>query len=37
LNCRAIGARGGIQSVEAIENLISAGRRYESLFLTAQE
>ena len=37
LNCRAIGARGGIQSVKAIENLISAGERYESLFLTAQE
>src|ERR1700731_2433078 len=29
LNCKAIGARGGIQSVEAIENLISTGARYE--------
>jgi len=29
LNCEAIGARGGIQSVEAIENLISTGARYE--------
>src|SRR3984957_9761614 len=29
LNCKAIGARGGIQSVEAIENLISTGVRYE--------
>jgi sulfofructose kinase len=37
LNCKAIGARGGIQSVQAIENLMSAGERYESLFLTAQE
>jgi sulfofructose kinase len=37
LNCKAIGARGGIQSVEAIENLIGTGQRYENLFLTAQE
>jgi sulfofructose kinase len=29
LNCKVIGARGGIQSVEAIENLISTGVRYE--------
>jgi len=29
LNCQAIGARSGIQSVEAIENLISTGARYE--------
>jgi len=29
LNCTAIGARGGIQSVEAIEKLISTGVRYE--------
>jgi sulfofructose kinase len=29
LNCKAIGARGGIQSVQAIENLISTGARYE--------
>jgi sulfofructose kinase len=29
LNCKAIGARGGIRSVEAIENLISTGVRYE--------
>jgi sulfofructose kinase len=29
LNCKAIGARGGIQSVEAIENLIGTGARYE--------
>jgi sulfofructose kinase len=29
LNCKAIGARGGIQSFEAIENLISTGVRYE--------
>jgi sulfofructose kinase len=29
LNCKAIGARGGIQTVEAIENLIRTGVRYE--------
>src|ERR1700688_1255204 len=29
LNCTASGARGGIQSIEAIENLISIGARYE--------
>jgi len=29
LNCKAIGARGGIESVEAIENLISTGARHE--------
>jgi sulfofructose kinase len=29
LNCKAIGARGGIQSVEAIENLVGTGARYE--------
>ncbi len=29
LNCKAIGARGDIQSVEAIENLVSTGARYE--------
>jgi sulfofructose kinase len=29
LNCKAIGARGGIQSVQAIENLVSTGARYE--------
>jgi sulfofructose kinase len=29
LNCKAIGARGGIESVEAIENLIRTGVRYE--------
>jgi sulfofructose kinase len=28
LNCRTIGARGGIESIEAIENLISTGVRY---------
>ena len=38
LNCTAIGARGGIQSVEAIEHLIAIGARhrraYESASLT---
>ena len=29
LNCKAIGARGGIQSVQAIENIVSTGVRYE--------
>jgi len=29
LNCKAIGARGGIESVETIENLIGTGARYE--------
>jgi sulfofructose kinase len=29
LNCKAIGARGGIQSVKTIENLITTGARYE--------
>jgi sulfofructose kinase len=29
MNCKAIGARGGIQSVQAIENLVSTGARYE--------
>jgi sulfofructose kinase len=37
LNCKSIGARGGIQSVEAIENLVSTGERYENFFLAAQE
>jgi len=32
LNCTALGARGGIQSVETIENLIAAGKRYPSAF-----
>jgi sulfofructose kinase len=31
LNCKAIGARGGIQSVQAIENIISTGVRYEHI------
>ena len=29
LNCKAIGARGGIQGVQAIENLIRTGTRYD--------
>jgi sulfofructose kinase len=32
LNCKAIGARSGIQSVQAIENLVSTGARYEHVF-----
>jgi len=29
LNCKTIGARGGVESVETIENLIGTGARYE--------
>jgi sulfofructose kinase len=32
LNCTAAGARGGIQSVEAIENLMATAPRYSSVF-----
>jgi len=32
LNCTALGARGGIQSVEAIEHLIATGARHPSAF-----
>ena len=31
MNCMAAGARGGIQSVEAIENLMAAAPRYETV------
>ncbi len=31
LNCSAAGARGGIQTVEAIENLMATGSRYEAV------
>ncbi len=31
LNCEAVGARGNIQSVEAIEELMTAGARYNSV------
>jgi sugar/nucleoside kinase (ribokinase family) len=30
LNCTAVGARGGIQAVSSIENLMATGSRYES-------
>ncbi|WP_213807838.1 PfkB family carbohydrate kinase [Granulicella sp. dw_53] len=30
LNCTAVGARGGIQSVEAIEDMMTAGVRYQA-------
>jgi sulfofructose kinase len=30
LNCMAVGARGGIQSVECIEKLMETGERYGS-------
>src|SRR6266487_4412083 len=32
LNCTAVGARGGIQSVESIERLMAAGARYAPAF-----
>ena len=32
LNCTAVGARGGIQSVDAIESLMKTGARHESAF-----
>ncbi len=32
LNCEAIGARGGIRTVQAIENLMSAGNRHAAAF-----
>jgi len=28
LNCKAVGARGGIETVEAIEDLMAVGTRY---------
>ena len=31
LNCMGVGARGGIQAVEVIENLIATGSRYTPL------
>ena len=36
LNCTAIGARGGIQSVEKIENLMKYGQRHEGAFVLAE-
>jgi sulfofructose kinase len=32
LNCMAVGARGGIRSVEAIEELMATGERYPAIF-----
>jgi sulfofructose kinase len=32
LNCKGAGARGGIETVEAIQNLISTGTRHKSAF-----
>jgi sulfofructose kinase len=32
LNCMGVGARGGIESVETIENLIATGTRHDSAF-----
>jgi sulfofructose kinase len=34
LNCTATGARGGIASVEAIEQLMATGSRYETTYST---
>ena len=33
LNCTAVGARGGIESVEAIESLMATGLRYDAVCL----
>ena len=33
LNCTAVGARGGIRTVETIEDLMATGARYEPIFL----
>jgi sugar/nucleoside kinase (ribokinase family) len=32
MNCMAAGARGGIQSVEAIENLMATASRYDAAY-----
>ncbi|MEO6803086.1 MAG: PfkB family carbohydrate kinase, partial [Granulicella sp.] len=32
LNCTAVGARGGIKSVAAIEALMASGTRYKTIF-----
>ncbi|MBT9332756.1 LysR family transcriptional regulator [Acidipila sp. 4G-K13] len=37
LNCMAAGARGGIQTVEAVEKLMASGARYHSAFCVADE
>jgi len=31
-NCTAVGARGGIRSVEEIESLVATGKRYTASF-----
>ncbi len=36
LNCTAIGARGGIQSVDSIERLIATGARHASTYDTQE-
>jgi sugar/nucleoside kinase (ribokinase family) len=33
LNCTAVGARGGLRTVETIEDLMATGTRYEPVFL----
>jgi len=35
LNCMAVGARGGIESVEAIENLMATGARYTAAYFVS--
>jgi sulfofructose kinase len=35
LNCMAVGARGGIESVATIEKLMATGARYPAIFATA--
>jgi sulfofructose kinase len=36
LNCTAVGARGGIQSVDSIERLIATGARHARAYETAR-
>jgi len=35
LNCTAVGARGGIQSIEAIEHLMATGARHAQAYETS--
>jgi sulfofructose kinase len=35
LNCVAVGARGGIESIESIENLMATGARYTTAYFVS--
>ena len=37
LNCAASGARGGIRTVEAIDDLVQAGTRYPAVYPAPQD